>query len=198
MISLEKLSREFYARDAVTVARELLGKLLVHDALEGRTSGYIVEAEAYVGPLDRAAHSYGGKMTRRNRAMFGPPGHAYIYLIYGMYDCFNVVTAEEGSPQAVLIRALEPFEGLELMRRRRGTHDPRKLTSGPGRLTQAMGITRELYGVDLLGDRLYLTAGREVSATEVLATPRINVDYAGEWKDRPWRFVVRDSRYLSA
>lgn len=197
---MEKLPRSFYARPATVVAPDLLGKLLVHDTPEGRTSGYIVETEAYVGPEDKAAHSYGGRLTERTRAMFGPPGHAYVYLIYGMYHCFNVVVAAEGEPQAVLIRALEPVEGIALMLRRRGLpgsaaglKNPsalRRLTDGPGKLCQALSITRDQYGLDLTGDELYLTPGRPVAPEEIVVTPRINVDYAGEWAQKPWRFVL--------
>ncbi|MDK2855912.1 MAG: DNA-3-methyladenine glycosylase [Bacillota bacterium] len=199
---MEKLPRSFYARPATEVAPDLLGKLLVHVTPEGLTSGYIVETEAYMGPEDKAAHSYGGRPTERTRAMFGPPGHAYVYFIYGMYHCFNVVVAEEGQPQAVLIRALEPAEGIELMARRRGLAPEalakllanpaklRTLTDGPGKLCQALGITRAQYGLDLTGDELFLTPGRSVDPKEILTTPRINVDYAGEWAKRPWRFVL--------
>lgn len=198
-----KLPREFFERDALQLARDLLGCLLVHDAPEGRTAGIIVEAEAYRGPEDQAAHTFRGKRTARTEAMYGPAGHAYIYLIYGMYDCINVVGGTVGLPEAVLLRALEPVEGIGLMSARRKLnpeqpHSLRQLCSGPGKLTQAMGITRLAhYGIDLCGDVLFVAAGQPVADTEVAATPRINVDYAGEWRDLPWRFIVKHSPYLS-
>jgi len=203
---VERLPRRFYARPATEVAPDLLGKLLVHVTPEGTAGGYIVETEAYMGPQDKAAHSYGGRPTQRTRAMFGPPGHAYVYLIYGMYYCFNVVVAREGEPQAVLIRALEPAAGVELMARRRGKSpaaaqkllaDPRKLrtlTDGPGKLCQALGITQAQYGLDLTGDELFLTPGRSVDPADIRTTPRINVAYAGEWAQRPWRFLLPAGR----
>ncbi|MGE5509143.1 MAG: DNA-3-methyladenine glycosylase [Chitinophagales bacterium] len=196
------LPASFYARGALALAPALLGKLLVHAAPEGRASGIIVETEAYCGPLDRAAHSYGGKETPRTRAMFGPAGHAYVYFVYGMHYCFNVVAASEGVPEAVLVRAVEPVEGLELMarRRRRPLRTPAdlvNLTNGPGKLAQALGIDRDLYGTDLTGDRLFLTEGRRVDPAEIAASPRVGVAYAGEWADRPWRFFLKGNPFVS-
>lgn len=199
---MKKLPRSFYARPATAVAPDLLGKLLVHVTPAGTASGYIVETEAYMGPEDAAAHSYGGRPTQRTQAMFGPPGHAYVYFIYGMYYCFNVVVARAGEPQAVLIRALEPAEGLALMARRRGKSEvelakllesPRRLrslTDGPGKVCQALAITKDQYGLDLTGDELFLTPGRSVRPEDIQVTPRINVAYAGEWAGRPWRFLL--------
>jgi DNA-3-methyladenine glycosylase len=190
-----KLSREFYARPVLTVARESIGKVLVHRSAEGETAGRIVEAEAYRGPLDLAAHSSRG-LTKRTKAMFGPPGHAYIYLLYGLSWALNLVVARENEPHAVLIRALEPVRGMELMARRRGVApDSRLLTNGPGKLTQAMGITGALYGIDLCGDVLFLEDSTD--PVRVGRSPRINVDYAGEWAKRPWRFFERGNRYVS-
>lgn len=198
-----RIPRQFFARNALAVARDLLGTVLVHESPEGHTSGTVVEAEAYRGPDDQAAHSFGGRRTARTEVMFGPPGHAYIYLIYGMYDCFNVVVRSEGLPEAVLVRALKPMEGQALMAARRGL-DPaaprtaRQLCSGPGKLTIAMGINRAMhYGADLCTGSLYFAPGDTIDDTDVGATPRINVDYAGQWRDLPWRFVVRDSPWLS-
>lgn len=185
------------------MARELIGCELVHDSIDGPTAGVIVETEAYRGPLDRAAHTYGRRRTARNEAMYGPPGHAYVYLIYGIHECFNVVAGDVGLPEAVLIRALRPTVGLELMAKRRNLDFTTKgmqynLCSGPGKLTQAMGIHRALhYGIDLCGTRLFIVAGNLDVDDEVITTPRINVDYAGEWAALPWRFVVKDSPYLS-
>lgn len=191
-----KLPRAFYARPVLTVARDCIGKLLVHRTAAGETAGRIVEAEAYRGPLDRAAHSSRG-LTRRTAAMFGPPGHAYVYLLYGVSWAFNLVVASEGEPHAVLIRALEPVRGIELMalRRLRAAHD-RALTNGPGKLTRALAITGADYGRDLCGDALFLEAAATPGG-RIGRSPRINVAYAGRWAARPWRFYERGNRYIS-
>jgi len=138
------LQRSFYHRDILTVAKELLGKVLVHQSIEGITAGRVVEVEAYRGPEDKAAHSYGGRKTPRNDVMYGEKGHAYVYFIYGMYFCINATAGDrEGKPEAVLIRALEPVIGQDLMEKRRGAKaKPANLTNGPGRLCMAMGITK--------------------------------------------------------
>lgn len=195
--SLIRLPGSFYEKSAAEAAPLLLGKLLWHRTPEGLTAGRIVEAEAYCGPEDDAAHSFGGRRTPRTEAMFGPPGRAYVFRIYGMHSCFNVVTAPSGSPQAVLIRALEPVEGLALMAARRGTDDPLQLCSGPGKLCRALAIGKEQYGLDLCGEELYLTAGRDCSPGEICVSPRVNVDYAVAYRDRLWRFFVQDSPYVS-
>jgi DNA-3-methyladenine glycosylase len=190
-----KLTREFYARPVLTVARDCIGKILVHRTRAGEAAGRIVECEAYRGPLDLAAHSSRG-LTRRTAAMFGPPGHAYIYLLYGISWAINLVVAAEGEPHAVLLRALEPVRGIELMAaRRKRPANSRDLTNGPGKLTQALAITGVDYGRDLLGDRLFLEDALPVR--RVGRSPRINVDYAGVWAERPWRFYERGNRYVS-
>ena len=189
--------KDIFEKSAVEAAPLLLGKLLCHLTPEGFTAGIIVETEAYCGPEDDAAHSFGGRRTVRTEAMFGPPGRAYVFPIYGMHHCFNVVTAPEGSPQAVLIRALEPVEGLELMAARRGTADPLLLCSGPGRLCQALDIGLAQYGLDLCGEELFLAEYRDFSPGEICVSPRVNVDYAVEYRDRLWRFFVKDSPYVS-
>lgn len=191
----KKLAPEFYARPVLTVARECIGKVLVHRTAEGETAGRIVEAEAYRGPEDRAAHSWRG-MTPRTAVMFGPPGRAYVYLLYGVNWAFNIVTTGEGLPHAVLIRALEPLRGLELMGRRRGQPvTARELTNGPGKLSQALSITGADYARDLCGDELFLENG---AAGRIGRSRRINVEPAGEvWAARPWRFYERGNRYLS-
>jgi DNA-3-methyladenine glycosylase len=184
-------------RDAVSVARDLLGKKLV----SGETSGLIVETEAYAGSGDAACHSYkrsGPTGGHRTNVMFGPGGYAYVYLIYGVYNCFNVVANTPGKPEAVLIRALEPREGTSIMEERRKTRDVKKLCGGPGRLCIALGITRAHYGMDLCSPgELYIAEGEPVSESRILATPRINVDYAGEAALLPYRFILRDSGFLS-
>ena len=197
------LDREFYARDAVSVARDLLGKKLVHMDTE-ETAGFIVETEAYAGSGDAACHSYkrlGPSGDHRTNVMFGPGGYAYVYLIYGMYNCFNVVANAPGEPEAVLIRALEPRDGISLMKKRRKTEDVRNLCSGPGKLCIALGITRSHYGADLCvggtAGALFITEGEPVSEDRILATPRINVDYAGEAALLPYRFILRECGFLS-
>jgi DNA-3-methyladenine glycosylase len=162
---------------------------------EGRTVGRIVEAEAYRGPADRAAHSYGGRRTARTEVMFGPAGYAYVFFVYGMHWHFNIVSGQEGQPEAVLIRAVEPLEGVELMRARRGhARAPAELSNGPGKLCQAFGIDRALYGADLTKGVLYLADGPRA---RIGRSARIGVDYAGEWAARPWRFFDADSPFVS-
>src|SRR5580700_5594008 len=185
------LARDFYARMATEVARDCLGKILVHGSVAGR----IVEVEAYLGVNDRAAHSWRGP-TNRTRVTFGPPGHAYVYFIYGMYECLNFVAEPEGMAGCVLIRALEPLAGLATMRRRRpAAHRIEDLASGPGKLTLAMGITRKLNGADLVGGPLQVRRFRDDEAPiEVLTTPRIGITHCADW---PLRFVIANNRFVS-
>ena len=181
----EKLPRAFFARSTLSVARELIGMHLVHDDGERVRVGRIVETEAYLGPRDLAAHSARGR-TARTEVMFGPPGHAYVYFIYGFWNCLNVVTAAPGVPHAVLVRALEPLAGIT------------ERTWGPGLLCRAMHIDRRLNGVDLAGHVLWLERARARAAPlRVARSPRIGVDYAGAWAQRPWRFFDRASAYVS-
>ena len=197
---LSPLPRSFCLRGAVETARALLGKVLIHRASEGTAGGIIVETEAYAGPTDAACHAFGIPAARpghRTEVMFRAGGYAYVYLIYGMYHCFNVVTGPEGFPEAVLIRALEPLSGVEFMERHRGTRDARKLCSGPGKLCQALRISREQNGTDLTGETLFLTEGESIPDARVAVTPRINVDYSGEAAGYPYRFAVKDSPFLS-
>ncbi len=191
-----KLDRDFYARPVLVVARDCIGKVLVHRTGAGEAAGRIVEAEAYRGPLDLAAHSARG-LTKRTAAMFGPPGHAYVYLLYGSSWALNLVTTAEGEPHAVLIRALEPLRQLELMALRQ--HQPvhaRDLTNGPGKLTQALAITGADYGHDLCGPMLYLE-DCGMPRGRIGRSARINVDYAGAWAAKRWRFYERGNRYVS-
>lgn len=182
-----KLPREFYLRDGLTVARELIGKKLVTNLRGELTSGIIVETEAYMGERDAAAHTFRGK-TERTKIFYGAGGFVYVYLIYGMYLCTNVVANVENVPEAVLIRALEPVDGVELMKRRRGRENLRDLCSGPGKLSQALGVTKNFYGADLCGEEIFITT-TDLNLP-VAATKRINIDYAGAAADYPWRFVA--------
>jgi DNA-3-methyladenine glycosylase len=181
-----KLPRSFYAReDTLLVARDLLGMHLVHDDGTVRRVGRIVETEAYMGPEDLAAHSARGR-TPRTEVMFGPPGHAYVYFIYGFWNCMNIVTARKGVPHAVLLRAVEPLEGIT------------EKTWGPGLLCRAMSIDRTLNGEDLCAKRLWLERPRQqVPVQRIGRGPRIGVDYAGPWAKRPWRFYDSASPYVS-
>jgi DNA-3-methyladenine glycosylase len=184
------LPRRFYARDAILVARELLGKVLAH----GETAGIIVETEAYLGGDDLAAHSAAG-ITPRTQVIFGPPGHAYVYLSYGMHECLNIVAEREGDPGCVLIRAVEPVEGIELMRARRpGIRTDRDLASGPGRLTKALAITRAHNGVDVTRGELTIRRPEHARKFEIEVTPRIGITKCVDW---PLRFVIRGNKYVS-
>ena len=191
-----KLMREFYLRDSVVLAQSLLGKILVHESDEGITSGIIVETEAYRGPEDKAAHTYNNRRTNRTEIIFGEGGFAYIYLVYGMHYCFNVTANISGNPECVLVRAIEPLEGLDLMKSRRKTADILNLTNGPGKLCSAMGITRELYGEDLCGERLYIL-DNDYPGIEITASTRIGISYAEEHRDFLWRFYISGNKYVS-
>ena len=186
--------KDFYMRDALTVARELPGKILVRASSEGICSGRIVETEAYMGFKDKAAHSCRGK-TPRTEVLFKAGGLAYVYLIYGMYFCLNFSTNSPDKPECVLIRALEPLEGMELMKKRRGTDIVENLCSGPGKLCGALGIGRECNGEDLCGERLFLLDDGFVP--DIAASRRVNVDYAGDAAEYEWRFYVRANRFVS-
>lgn len=196
-----RLRRDFYTRaDTLRVARELLGKrLVVPDPSGARVSGRVVETEAYLGAEDRAAHSYGGRRTRRTETMFGLGGTAYVFFVYGMHHQFNVVTGPAGRPHAVLVRAVEPEEGVEFMKARRPVPKERELTSGPGKLCRALGLDLTHDGEDLTASRrVWLEeAGVGYAPEEVAAGARIGVDYAGEDALRPWRFWVKGNEYVS-
>ncbi len=194
-----KLAREFYARtDTLKVARELLGKRLVVPASGRRVSGIIVETEAYMGPEDKGAHSYNNRRTNRTEVMYACGGLAYVYFIYGLHHQFNVVTNREGTPHAVLIRAIEPEEGIELMRERRAGRRETEIASGPGKLCAALGLDRTFNGADLTGELVWIEdAGRVVPARRIARGPRIGIDYAGEYVDRPWRFWIKDNPHVS-
>ncbi len=192
---------DFYLRSPVTqIARDLLGTYLCTRLGDGtRTSGMIVETEAYAAQNDKACHASGYNRTERNDAMFRAGGIAYIYLCYGIHHLFNVVTNREGEPEAVLIRAVKPEEGLDIMQRRRGHSSVRpQLTAGPGRLTQALGIDQSQYGQDLQSEPIWIEdRGIKVASEEIETSPRIGVHYAGEDAEKPWRFTLAGSRWTS-
>ena len=199
----DKLPPDFYLRDTVEVARDLLGRYLVRETAPGRLCCRVTETEAYCGPSDPACHSYkkASKKGGRTNVMYRQGGLAYIYLIYGIYCCFNVVTRPEGEPEAVLIRSAQPVLGTSRIanNRRMGPGKVREkaLLTGPGKLCMGMEIDRGLYGEPLWGDKLWLAYGEPVAPEEVAATPRINIDYAGEAALWPWRFVEKKSGFLS-
>lgn len=181
---MRKLPREFYNRDTKIVAKELLGKYLVHKVKGKLLIGRIVETEAYLGPHDLAAHSAKG-LTPRTKPMFGPPGHAYVYLVYGMYHCINAVTEPEGHASAVLLRAIEPIQNVE------------GRTQGPGLLCKAMRIDKSLSGHDLLSHNLYIAADDTETKFQIVKRPRVGVDYAKEWTKKLLRFYIKNNPYVS-
>ena len=194
--TLAPLSKDFFSQGVVALARALVGKVLVHESAAGLTAGRIVETEAYRGPDDLGAHSAGGRRTPRVAAMWGEAGHAYVYFIYGMHWAFNVVAGDTSEPHAVLVRAVEPLLGIELMaQRRKLPPNDRDLTNGPGKLCKAMGIDKALYGVPLFEPPLFVAAGER--RAQLRSGPRINIDYAGEWAKKPWRFWERGNPWVS-
>lgn len=194
-----KLPESFYERtNVVKIARELLGKSLITKVNGVITGGKIVETEAYSWK-ERGCHAFGGRMTERNKVMFDAGGHAYVYLCYGMHNLFNVVTNKAGKAEAILIRALEPQEGLREMKKRRGDlRNPYHLTSGPGKLTKAMGIDRTFNGKFLLNNDVWIEdIGETVSSREIDASRRIGIDYADEDAKLPWRFLIKGNTWVS-
>ena len=199
-----KISREFYNRDTLLVAKELLGKVLVNEVSGVKLSGKIVEVEAYKGYIDKAAHAYNGKRTPRIEVMYGNCGFAYVYFIYGLYYCMNVVTKEEGVAEAVLIRALEPLEGLEEISQNRFKKDYKhlksseikNLTNGPSKLCMALNINKECNALDLCGEKLYIEQGDKKEFI-IKEAKRIGIDYAEEAKDYLWRFYIDGNKYVS-
>ena len=181
---MRRLPRSFYNRDTLTVANELLGLHLVHIARGVEHIGRIVEVEAYLGPHDLAAHSARG-LTERTKVMFGPPGHAYVYFIYGMHHCMNVVTEPEGHASAVLLRALEPVKNSD------------GRTCGPGLLCRALHIDRRLNGHDLLSNNFFIAAPPRPEAFTIVKRPRVGVDYARHWARRQLRFYIKDNPFVS-
>ncbi|MHC1684639.1 MAG: DNA-3-methyladenine glycosylase [Clostridiaceae bacterium] len=199
---MKKLERSFFYNDTVKIARDLLGKILVHKVGDKTLMGKIVETEAYMGAIDKASHAYGNKKTDRTKALFNTGGHSYIYLIYGMYYCFNVVTNDENTPQCVLIRALEPVSSIEDFIVNRYKTDSnitkqkiKNLSNGPGKLCIAMDLNKSHNLMDLCGDEFYILDNNE--EVEIVTSKRINIDYAEEAMDYPWRFYIKDNKYVS-
>ncbi|MCH3965335.1 MAG: DNA-3-methyladenine glycosylase [Clostridium sp.] len=201
---MRKLERSFYSRDTIDVAKDLLGNILVHNIDGNLISGKIVEVEAYKGIKDKAAHSYGGRRTKRTEVMYGMPGTCYIFMIYGMYNCFNIVTEKEEIPTAVLVRALEPLSSLDVISHNRfkknynqlSKYEIRNLTNGPGKLCSALSIDRSQNKEDLCKNNLYILDSGE-KKFEIQVSKRIGVDYAEEAADYPWRFYIKNNMYVS-
>jgi len=194
-----RLKQEFYQKDAVQAARDLLGKIIVRKYDGKIIKVKIVETEAYCGAEDKASHAHNNKKTKRTAPMFKEGGHAYIYLIYGMYYCLNVVTAAENNPHAVLIRGVEPLKGLKYIKENRQIKSSRSkdLTNGPGKLSQALKIDKSFDGCNLVeNNSLYLTDGG-TEDFEIESSPRVNIDYAEEYKDKKWRFLIKNNKYVS-
>ncbi len=192
-----KLSRKFYNRYVLDVAVDILGKTMVYITPEGIAKAKIVEVEAYSGLCDKAAHSYNNLRTKRTEVQFSQGGYVYTYLIYGIHTCMNIVVNKENIPESLLIRALEPVQGIELMKKRRGISNVKQLTNGPGKLCKAMGINMNNYGDDLCSDSFYLEDAEPVTKENIVITKRINIDYAEEAKNLMWRFYIKDNPYVS-
>ncbi len=191
------LKDKFYQRDTETVAKELLGKKLVHCIGNQRISGIITETEAYLGLKDKACHTYGGRKTDKTRSMYLHGGHAYVYFIYGKYFCFNVVTLTDQHPEAVLIRALEPLESIDTMKQFRKKDKINELTTGPGKLCQALGINKSHDGLSLTHSELTIEEHLTFTESQIVAKPRIGIHYAQEAKDWPLRFYIKDNLFIS-
>lgn len=191
---MKPISFEFFQKPTLELAKNMLGCLLVKETEEGMASGYIVETEAYMGPEDRAAHSFGNRRTKRTEIMFGKAGFVYTYTMH-THTLVNVVSGTIDKPEAILIRAIEPYSGIELMHKRRGTDNIRNLTNGPGKLTKAIGITMEDYGHSFSKPPLYIASG--MSPSDISIGPRIGIQNTGEAKDYPWRFWVTGNPYVS-
>ena len=193
-----RIERKFYMRDAVTVGKDILGKIIVKKTADGRMmSGRITEVEAYMGITDKASHSYGGRRTKRTEVMYKEGGYSYVFLIYGMYECFNVTVGREGDPQAVLIRGVEPLENKNLMWEKRKVKKEKDISNGPGKLTKALGITREDNGADLVASENIWLEDDGYKVKDIVETTRIGIDYAEEDALKPWRFYIKDSIFVS-
>lgn len=195
---MKKLSRDFYTQpNVVEIARDLIGKKLVTNINNEVSAGIIVETEAYSGKNDKACHAHMQKKTKRTQVMFELGGHAYVYLCYGIHNLFNIVTNIKGQADAVLIRAIKPLEGFEIMNKRRNQPKPKyRISSGPGCLSEALGINRNHYGLDLTGKQIWIEES-DYALKKIQSSPRIGVDYAGEDAKLPWRFYEKDNPWVS-
>lgn len=193
------LKQDFYRQNAITVAKELIGKKLVRKIGDEIIETKIVETEAYMGPEDKASHAYDNKRSKRTETMFAEGRIAYIYLIYGMYYCLNVVTEREGKPEAVLIRAVEPLSGMKIIESNRDIKSKKRedLTNGPGKLCQALKIDKSLNGVNFTANKELYIEKEEENNFEIGKGKRVNIDYAEEYKDKLWRFYLKGSSFLS-
>ena len=202
---MSKLGTDFYLReDVLAISRQLLDKVLCTNFDGSLTTGIIVETEAYAGVADRASHAYGGRRTIRTEVMYSPPGTAYVYLCYGIHHLFNVVTNVEGVPHAVLIRAIEPIEGIDIMlQRRKMSKVLPKLTAGPGILSQALGISTQHSGISLLGDNIWIEdnhpsdPSKRSDGYDIISSPRVGCQYAGKDAHNPWRFRIKGNKWVS-
>ncbi|MFV8829836.1 DNA-3-methyladenine glycosylase [Alkalihalobacterium sp. APHAB7] len=193
----EPVQAPFFQQSTLELSKALLGKLLIKQTDQGVTAGWIVETEAYIGPDDQAAHSFNNRRTKRTEVMFGPPGYVYTYVMH-THCLVNVVSGDVGHPEAVLIRAIEPYIGIDLMyERRRKAKNDRDLTSGPGKLTKAMGIVKEDYGRPFFEPPLWIAEGKSIPCEDIAVGPRIGIDNSGEAKQYPWRFYVKESSFVS-
>lgn len=205
MMSGKILESDFFKRDTVEVAKSLIGKKIIRNISDNFFCAKIVETEAYLGLSDRACHSYGGKITERNKTLYLTGGHIYIYLIYGMYDLLNIVTRDENHPEAVLIRGVEPLDNFDGIAKNRfaksyeylSNYQRKNLTNGPGKLSKGLAIDRSLNGRILSEDYLYIGEGEDVPEGDLVITKRIGIDYAGEDAKLPLRFCLRDNPYVS-
>lgn len=201
----DKIQRDFYNRETLVVAKELLGKILVHEVDGKRLMAEIVEVEAYLGAEDKGAHTYAGKRTSRTEIMYGDPGYSYVYFTYGMHNLFNVVTREKEVAQAVLIRAVDPISEINQFALNRfkkdyenlSNYQKKNLTNGPAKLTKAMNIDKSCYGLDLTGNKLYILNGRKISNMNIVETKRIGIDYAEEAVDFMYRFYIDGNKNVS-
>lgn len=192
-----KLEKNFFLVDGVTLAKNLLGKVLVRKIDNKILKARIVETEAYMGPLDKAAHSYKNRRTNRTEPMFLEGGHIYIYLIYGMYHCFNISANKKDIPEAVLIRAVEPLENIEYMKQLRNVKKDEDISNGPGKLTKALAIDKNLNTLDITKSAEIWLEDDNYTITNIIETKRIGIDYAEEYKDKLWRFYISENRYVS-
>ena len=193
-----KLKREFYLGDAISVGKALLGKIIVRKRKNGEIfSGRITEVEAYMGINDKASHSYNGRRTKRTEVMYKEGGYSYVFLIYGMYECFNVIVSTKEDPQAVLIRGLEPLNNKETMFIERKVKKEKDISNGPGKLTKALGITKEDNGEDLVLSENIWIEDDGYKVKDIIETKRIGIDYAEEYALKPWRFYIKDNIFIS-